>query len=157
MNVRFACPDCGAPGRLTIPGQTSWQCPACEHRLEPTVATEAAPTAVCAICANRELYKKKNFPHALGMTILTIACIASFVTYLSYEKVWTWVILGGTAIFDIALYLWVGDVAVCYRCGAVHGGVAVAQHQPFDLGISERYRQEQIRRSQLQAEKRQPF
>jgi hypothetical protein len=49
------------------------------------------------------------------------------------------------------LYLVVGDVLVCYRCGAQHRGVAPSPaHQPFDLGIAERYRQERIRREQLQ-------
>jgi hypothetical protein len=123
--------------------------------LQPDARVIAADLPVCAICGNPELFKKKNFPHSLGLGILTVACIVSFITYLSYEKILTWLILGGTAVFDVALYLWVGDVVVCYRCGAVHGPMTPGpEHKPFDLGISERYRQEQIRREQLQAEKR---
>ena len=86
------------------------------------------------------------------MAILTVACIVSFVTYLSYEKFLTWLILGGTAVFDVLLFLWVGDAVVCYRCGASHTQIIPQpQHQPFDLGTSERYRQERIRREQLHA------
>jgi hypothetical protein len=152
VKVRFPCPSCETPGRLEIPGQTSWQCPACDHRVQADERVSAEALPVCAVCGNAELYKKKNFPHSLGMTILTIACIVSFITYLSYEKTLTWLILGGTALFDVALYWWVGDVVVCYRCGAVHGKIAPApEHKPFELGTSERYRQERIRREQLRA------
>ena len=155
VKVRFPCPSCETPGRLEIPGKTLWQCPACDHyvKADERVAVDALP--VCAVCGNAELYKKKNFPHQLGLAILTIACIVSFVTYLSYQQVLTWLILGGTALFDVFLYLWVGDVVVCYRCEAVHAGFTPSpEHRPFELGIAERYRQVRIRRAQLKAEKR---
>ncbi len=45
------------------------------------------------ICGNHELYKKKDFPHWLGMSILMGACILSIITYWFYEPFWTWVIL----------------------------------------------------------------
>jgi hypothetical protein len=107
------------------------------------------------ICGGSELYKKKDFPHGLGLTILTVACLVSFVTYGLYEKWWTWALLIGTALFDGLLYLCVGDAVVCYRCQAVYRGVAPGpEHKPFDLGTAERYRQERIRREQLQAAKK---
>jgi hypothetical protein len=110
--------------------------------------------SVCAVCGNGELYKKKNFPHSFGLTILTLACIVSFITYLNYQKVLTWAILGGTAVFDVFLYLWVGDAVVCYRCGAVHTGIAPAPEQkPFELGVAERYRQERLRKDQVKSKK----
>ncbi len=50
---------------------------------------------------------------------------------------------------------WVKDVLVCYRCNAHYRGfVSQARHQPFDLGIGERYRQEKARREQLLGEKK---
>jgi hypothetical protein len=89
------------------------------------------------------------------MTILVLACIASFVTYAWYEKWLTWAILIGTAAFDGLLYLLVGDAVVCYRCGAHHRGLTPGpHHRPHDLGTAERYRQERIRREQLQERKR---
>jgi len=141
------------PGRLDIPG-SGWQCPACDHHVTADSRVTAESLPVCAVCGNGELFKKKNFPHTLGLTILTSACILSFVTYLSYEKVLTWAILGGTALFDVLLYLWVGDAVVCYRCGAVHSGIKPGpEHQPFDLGVSERYRQERLRREKVKSKK----
>jgi hypothetical protein len=122
-------------------------------RLPPGGVDPALPA--CAICGNAELYKKKNFPHGLGMGILVAALAASTVTYLLYLKVLTWAILVGSAAFDGLLYLWVGDAVVCYRCNAHHAGIqAGPAHKPFELTVHERYRQERLRREQLQEEGR---
>jgi uncharacterized protein (DUF983 family) len=154
VNVRFACPVCECPDRVELTGAVSWECRACDHRLS-LEARPDAPLERCAACGNRELYKKKDFPHTLGMTILVVACVVSFFTYGWYEKWLTWAILIGTALFDGLLYLWVGDAVVCYRCQAQYRRfVSSPAQKPFDLGIAERYRQERIRREQLQAEKK---
>jgi hypothetical protein len=113
------------------------------------------PLSACVLCGCPDLYKRKDFPHGLGLAILTMACLVSFVTYGLYEKWLTWAILVGTAVFDGALYLCVGDVVVCYRCGGHYRGLVPGPgHDPFDLGTAERYRQERIRREQLQGGKR---
>jgi hypothetical protein len=110
----------------------------------------------CAVCGNPELYKKKDFPHGLGLAVLTVACLASIITYAYYLPGWTWAILIGSAAFDGLLYLVVGDVIVCYRCGAQFRGYPTdPAHRPFDLGIAERYRQERLRREQLREANRQ--
>jgi hypothetical protein len=89
------------------------------------------------------------------LAILIVACVVSFVTYGLYEKWLTWTILIGTAAFDGLLYLCVSDVVVCYRCNAHYRGlVKNPGPEPFDLGTAERYRQERVRRQQLQATKR---
>jgi hypothetical protein len=112
--------------------------------------------STCAICGNAELYKKKDFPHWLGLTILTVACVGSIIPYWLYHQWLTWTILIGSAVLDGLLYLWVGDVVVCYRCGAHYRELTPgAEHKPFELGIAERYRQERLRREQLQMAKKQ--
>jgi hypothetical protein len=103
----------------------------------------------CAVCGNHELYKKKDFPHGLGMGILVLACVASTLSYWLYDKVLTWAILLGSAAFDGLLYLWVSDVVVCYRCGSHHCVEAQPEHKPFELTIHERYRQERMRQQQV--------
>jgi hypothetical protein len=148
MNIRFACPHCEYPGRLDTQRASEWQCPRCDHLLQLPAVDPSLPT--CAVCGSGELYKKKDFPHSLGMGLLVLACLASTVTYWLYDKWLTWAILIGSAAFDGLLYLWVKDVIVCYRCGAHHRGVAAnAEHKPFELTIHERYRQERLRREQL--------
>ena len=65
-------------------------------------------------------------------------------------------ILIGSLAADGFLYLWVGDVVVCYRCNAHYRDLTPsAQHKPFELGIAERYRQERLRQEQIQAAKKQ--
>ena len=154
MKVQFLCPECEAPARLEISHLKEWQCPACDHLLTLR-APEANALPACAVCGNQELYKKKDFPHWLGLTILAVVCLGSVIPYWLYHQWLTWTILIGSAIIDGLLYLWVGDVVVCYRCNAHYRGqIPGAEHKPFELGIGERYRQERIRREQLKAEKR---
>jgi hypothetical protein len=155
--VRFACPSCDYPGgRLDLPGEAAWACPQCEHVVRPAVACPPPTLPCCALCGNAELFRKKDFPHGLGLGLLTLACVASTVTYYLYAQWLTWAILIGSALFDAVLYLCVGDVVECYRCGARHrGGDPKAEHPPFELTVYERYRQERIRREQMAAEARQ--
>jgi hypothetical protein len=144
VNVCFSCPVCDRPERLEIARARDWQCGGCDHRmhLEPGDPTLSS----CGVCGNNELYKKKDFPHWLGMSILVGACFLSVITYWLYEPVWTWVILIGSATFDGLLYLCVGDALVCYRCNAHYRGFRAANsHQPFEITIGERYRQERLR------------
>ena len=149
MNVRFDCPECAtAGGRLDTSGAAEWRCPGCDHTTRLVHADPAV--SACAVCGGADVYVKKDFPHGLGLTILTLACIASTVTYFLYEKWLTWAILIGSAAIDGLLYLWVKDVIVCYRCHAHHRGFTPRpEHKPFELTTHERYRQERIRREQI--------
>jgi hypothetical protein len=151
VDIRFPCPACDYPaGRLDPGGKVEWQCPRCDHivRLSGEAVDPALQT--CAVCGNGELYKKKDFPHSLGMAILAAACLTSTLTYGLYHKWWTWAILIGSAAFDGLLYLWVKDAVVCYRCNAHYHGIPPGSaHAPFELTIHERYRQEKARREQL--------
>jgi hypothetical protein len=107
----------------------------------------------CARCGGSELYRQKDFPQWLGMTLLTIACFLFFVFAVSYQYAIAWLILLGSAAVDGLIYLIVGDVVNCYRCGAQHRGVSSRGVDPFALTVAEKYRQERIRREQLQAER----
>ena len=150
MNIRFPCPTCEYAGRLQVPSRTDWQCPHCDHLLHALADFDAALTT-CPICGGHELYKKKDFPHQLGMGILIVACLASSVTTLFYQWWLTWGILIGSAAFDGILYLLVKDVIVCYRCQAHFRGVPPhGHHLPFELTVFERHRQEKLRREELQ-------
>jgi hypothetical protein len=151
VNVCFSCPNCDRPDRADLTRASDWQCPSCDERLRVEAGEVDLPR--CVVCGNSELYKKKDFPHWLGMSILVGACVLSVITYWLYEPVWTWVILIGSAIFDGLLYLSVGDVVACYRCNAHYRGFqATDAHEPFEITIGERYRQERLRRARLQAD-----
>jgi hypothetical protein len=148
VKALFACPRCEFPAQASLAAPLEWQCAQCEAKLSLPCADPALP--VCLVCGNHELYKKKDFPHWLGLNLLVLAFIASAVTYLLYLKWLTWAILIGTAVFDGALFLWVGDAIVCYRCNAHYKGFqATPAHQPYELTTGERYRQERLRREQM--------
>jgi hypothetical protein len=150
VNIRFWCPVCEHPGRLDVPGPVEWQCPQCGHLLHLPVAGFDPALPACLLCGTPSLYKKKDFPHALGLNIVVLACLASTVAFLLYRQWWYWAILIGAAAFDGLLYLWVKDVIVCYRCQAHYRGVRPnPAHKPFELATHERYRQERLRREQL--------
>jgi uncharacterized protein (DUF983 family) len=127
---------------------SNWACPSCQHLLPFDRADPALPQ--CQVCGNRELYKKKDFPHWLAMIILVGGCALSFYTHYAYANWYTWAILFGSAAIDGVLYVLVGDALVCYRCNAHYKGFqASPAHQPFELTIAERYRQERLRREQM--------
>jgi hypothetical protein len=150
VNLRLFCPVCEASGRVTLPGPEQWSCPACDHIVTLAQPRPDPALPACAACGNTELYKKKDFPHGLGMAVLLGAFVASTITYYLYNNVLTWGILIGSAAFDGILYLLVKDVIVCYRCCAEHRGVVAGpDHRPFELTIHERYRQERLRREQI--------
>ena len=134
----------------------TWQCPKCDHRLDlppanqPHIENGKHSFPACMVCGNAELYKKKAFPHWLGLLILAVACGAFLLLNALRLYFFAWVFLLGSALLDGALFLIVGDAVVCYRCGAHHPCARAADaHTPFELVTGERYRQEKIRREQL--------
>ena len=109
------------------------QCAACkgEHPLHHTSMTPSGGLRACVACEHPELYTQKDFPRAIGMTIVVVAAVlAPFTHYIS---------LGVAALIDALLY-WVGpDVVVCYVCHARHGGFdKTPRHPRFDREIEER-------------------
>jgi hypothetical protein len=153
--MTFVCPVCDCPGRLELPAPAEWTCPGCSCQVPLTASAPGPALDRCALCGNQELYRKKDFPHRLGMTLLTLAFVGATITYSLYLWQATWAILLTTAAFDGLLYLWVKDVVVCYRCNAHFRGLPPDRRfAPFELGIGERYRQERLRREQLEADRR---
>ena len=105
------------------------------------------PVTACAACGNGQLYRQKNFPQWLGLSLLAAACGSFFVLQILYLPWVAWAVLIGSAAIDGLLYLLVGDAVVCYRCGAKHTGLAKCRaYEPFDLATAEKYRQERLRR-----------
>ena len=111
-----------------------------------------ASTTTCHRMRQSPAVQEKGFPTRAGHgDPCPGAFLASTLTWWLYDQWLTWALLIGSAAFDGILYLLVKDVIVCYRCDAHYRGVtATAEHKPFELTIHERYRQEKIRREQLQ-------
>jgi transposase-like zinc ribbon protein len=154
VKVRFRCPECGVVAQTSLADSKSWQCRHCDDLIAmPDHGDKGLPA--CVICGNQELYKKKNFPHWLGLTILALACFAFLWAHGKYDPTTAWAILLVSAAIDGFFYLWVGDAIVCYRCAAVYRGFSPSSlHLPFELTVAERYRQERLRREKLQSDQK---
>jgi hypothetical protein len=85
----------------------------------------------CLGCGHPELFRKKDFPQAMGIALVVLAAVfAPFTYYLS---------LAAVALFDALLYFVAGDVLVCYQCRAEHRGFKpTPRHPKFDREIEER-------------------
>ena len=143
MTVRlaFACPRAGEDGGTTtqiaaergsgLPKAA--RCLHCgdEHALFLERVLANGGLDGCVSCGHRELFRQKDFPRALGITIVVVAAVlAPFTWYIS---------LGVAAMLDALLYRWAPDVVVCYVCAAQHRGFpAQPKHPHFDREIDER-------------------
>ncbi|MEY3172234.1 MAG: hypothetical protein RLZZ436_147 [Planctomycetota bacterium] len=102
----------------------------------------------CRICGCDDLWRQKDFPPALGLAIVAIAAISSSIAWGYYQPVLALSFLFAAALLDMVLFLVMGDMLVCYRCGARHRRTAMDQEHPkFDLETAERYRQQERRRA----------
>ncbi len=96
-----------------------------------------------------DLWRQKDFPPALGLALVATAAILSCAAWAFYQPLLALGILMLAALIDMLLYSFMGDMLVCYRCGARHRRTTMdEQHPKFDLETAERYRQQDLRQSQ---------
>jgi len=101
---------------------------------------------LCRVCGCRDLWRQKDFPPALGLVLVATASILSCVAWAFYEPAIAIGILMVAGLLDMVLYIMMGDMLVCYRCGARHRRTTISEEHPrFDLETSERYRQQDLR------------
>ncbi|MFM9117530.1 MAG: hypothetical protein ACKOU6_15350 [Planctomycetota bacterium] len=149
MNVTFACPSCDQTTRselLVSPGQLL-TCRHCGQQIAvPAGAVSDRQVTRCVVCPSTELYVRKDFSQRWGVLIVIAGFIASSIAWYSYHIVWTYAILFATALLDVILYLFMGNMLQCYRCQAQYRGVVgMDEHQPFHLETHEKHRQQTAR------------
>jgi len=84
----------------------------------------------CQRCGYERLYVQKDFNRKIGLAVFVVAALLSVPT-------WGLSLLAAT-IIDLALYFALGDVTLCYACGAQHRGfVTNPAHGAFDLHVAE--------------------
>lgn len=145
MNISCQCPKCHT---AFVMANAITKCPRCAAAVNATMPGNGE-LKTCACCGCDELYRRKDFPQWLGMAFLGAACILFFVFAIRYEYKIAWTILLGSAAADGLVYLIVGDVVICYRCGAQYRGLNSRAYEPFELSIAEKYRQERLRLEQV--------
>jgi ribosomal protein S27E len=151
MNVTYRCPSCQETTQADFsPQSAAVVCAGCGTRIEiPAGAMTAERLSRCLVCPSSELFVRKDFSQALGVTIVVIGFAISSVFWYYRMPLWTYGVLFATALIDVVLYLTVGNVLHCYRCQAQYRGVpGLDQHEPFDLETHEKHRQQVARMKQ---------
>ena len=101
---------------------------------------------VCLVCGNEDLWRQKDFSQRLGVSIVVLGAVLSSIAWSQHMPLTSLGILMLFALADLALFVVLPDVLVCYRCRSRHRGVgSAAGHEGFDHELAERYRQEQMR------------
>ena len=103
------------------------------QELHRTHLTEQGGLRGCLVCGHLELYRQKDFPHAIGITLVVVAAVLAPFTY--------YVNLGAAALLDLVIYHLAPSMGVCYVCKARHRGFhPEPRHPRFDREIEERLR-----------------
>jgi len=136
VEVVFGCPACGRG--MELRAGTNGPC----FRCGAAASLPPSPLRVttCLACGCTELYRHRDFNQKLGLAVVALG-------------VFLWLLLGSfwpmvaAAAIDLALYLLLPDVAICYRCRAHHRGAENTRELPrFDLERFEHYRFEKARK-----------
>ncbi|MBX9787444.1 MAG: hypothetical protein K2Y37_00885 [Pirellulales bacterium] len=148
MQVTYACPHCERTVSVgAVDGHSAVVCPACAAGIDPPAdAMSGDRLERCLICPSRDLFVRKDFPQRLGVAIVVVGFVLSIVAYYFYWIATSFGILFATALIDVLLYLGVGNVLMCYRCGAQYRGLPrLDEYGAFELETHERYRQQAAR------------
>ena len=136
INVR--CPKCA--NGIFLEGAGPGKCSKCAWDLKADfLPAEGQLINCCALCQRRDLYQQKDFNRSLGAAVATGACLLAFGLFF-----WNWMaglgVLIGIALLDLAIYVAVDSIVVCYACGAVHRGFPRNRDIPgFSLVVLDRY------------------
>jgi len=133
-SVAFVCDACDRPIYLPVERAADGAiCPGCGrgHPLRIDGSTAGSGRLLrCLRCGTDRLYRQKDFNKGIGIAIFSVAALLSVPT-------WGLSLLAATLI-DLLLYYLIGDVTLCYVCGAQHRGFTKnPAHGPFDLHVAE--------------------
>ena len=148
MKIVFTCSSCQRRVQsLSETGTRKLTCSHCntQHPI-PETAWDEDQLQGCLACGNSDLWRQKDFPHAVGLAIVILSIILSTIAWARFEPNWALGVLVAFALVDFALYSLMKDVLVCYRCRARHRlDQPISCHERFDHEKAERYRQEAVR------------
>lgn len=98
--------------------------------------------AACPECGCKDLFVRKDFPQALGLSVVIVAGAAFLVLASSRRRFYLGVlVLLAAVLVDAILYWLVPKITVCYKCRAEFRGRPVnPAHGAFDLATGEKYR-----------------
>lgn len=99
----------------------------------------------CPVCGCRDIFVRKDFPQAIGFTIVLLAGLGAMVLFGLDQVIWAGLLLISVVAIDVVAYFFVPKCLVCYRCRSEFRDTPIAKDQkPWDLSIGEKYRQAAI-------------
>ena len=148
MQVIYQCPGCQQRvlNSLQQPDEAV-RCDHCDwHRAAPDNVSDNEAPRVCRVCGCDDLWRQKDFPPALGLVFVGLGILLSSIAWAWHMPGTAIGILMVFAVIDLVLFALMPDMLVCYRCAARHRRSEIPEDHPaFDLEISERYRQQELR------------
>lgn len=159
MKLKWGCPACLRAASSELAAEaTELTCDACGwKRPIPAGDVQQGEARRCLVCGCHDLWRQKDFPPEFGVAIVASGAVLSTVLYAWHLLEWSIGVLMAFALLDMALYVFMPDAAVCYRCHARFrrsGSPRGEEAAPgaFDLEVHERYRQERIRLEQAKSD-----
>ncbi len=148
MQIAFRCPRCQNQNLAdNVESAAILACAHCDWSRKTTHNGPSDETPnQCLACGCHDLWRQKDFPQRLGVLLAGMAIVLSTIAAAFYRPVLAIGVLMVFALIDLALYMVMRDVLVCYRCGARFRKTAMQdEHPTFNLETAERYRQEERR------------
>lgn len=134
--VRTRCAKCGEWNSFEADARIdAVECGACAKPIGLEGVSErligGGPVDRCCRCGDADFWTHKDFPRALGVSIVVAASLVSFWWY----SIWPLVL---AAALDWGLYALLPWATVCYRCRTEYRGIPRdPAHGGFDLGHQE--------------------
>ena len=108
----------------------------------PSTKIENLPEK-CPKCSCKEFYKQSDFRRSIGLTLVTIASVATFILmYMGYNWFVVWSPMPLFLVFDRALYYLRPPILICYKCKHNFRGLTekdLELIEAFDLETHDRY------------------
>ena len=138
LRVELDCPRCSRSVTWRVAdGEASRPCAGgCGWVLHPIVPDPLARAALlerCVSCGEHRLYRQRDFNRKVGLLVVLGGALLS-LALLPVSPLWAYGVLFLLAAVDLAMYLRLPEVAICYRCQARHRGFSGdSRLDPFDL------------------------
>ena len=150
MQLTIICPDCES--RLPVSAldaPTAIRCGRCDRAIALAVSDALrADTGLdsCPVCEGREVYLRKDFDPALGLTVIIVGALVSAGFYWYGMDLVAYSVLGGATLLDLFVYGRLTDLSVCYRCHTEFRGAYPRTAEAFDLHTADELEQEWARK-----------
>lgn len=135
MKILSTCPTCAKTEEWEYVTGEPGNCVCGSRRLPEATAhfLESGGFNQCPICGCPHIYRQKDFNRNFGVLLIVIGVALAYWTYgLSLVIV---------TVIDFALFRFVKELGVCYRCHAqFRKSDAITKLDPFNLSLHDFYK-----------------